>query len=186
MTEPQSPAARREALLVLGLAVLATGFLVLAAGRTWATAVVVAPGLPRTEQLLTGRDLAPAAFGLGLAGLAGTLGVLATRGVGRRIASAVLALCGVGGALAAGLASGAGAVLEALPVTLPSADVQVHATAWPVLCVVAGVVAAVCGVVATWRGPGWPGMGAKYDAPRARDAEPDMWRSLDRGDDPTV
>ena len=177
---------RREALVVLGLAVVATGFLVLASGRPWATAVLAVPGLPRTEQMVTGQELVPAAFGLGLAGLAGTLGVLATRGVARRIASAVLALCGVGAAVAAGLATGADSVADALPATFGAAGVQVHMTAWPVLAVGAGVLAAACGVVAAWRGPRWPGMGSRYDAPKQQDTEPDMWRSLDRGDDPTL
>lgn len=178
--------ARREAVAVLGAAVLAAGCLVLAAGRTWAVAVQTAPGLPRAEQALPGRALAPAVFALGLAGLAGALGVLATRGWGRRLAGVLVACCGAGSAVSAGLAANPSTVLEALPAAFGTAGVRVQVTAWPVAAVVAGVLVAACGVVVVWRGTRWPGMGAKYDAPRQRDAEPDMWRAFDRGDDPTV
>lgn len=178
---------RREAVAVLVAGVLASGFVVLAGGRTWAEARLSAPGLPTAEQTLTGSQLAPAAFAFGLAAVAGVLGVLATRGWGRRLAGGLLVLCGVGSAVTAGVAASAGRAMAVLPAMYSAGDVEVRVTVWPVATAVAAGVVAVCGVLVVWRGPRWPGMGAKYDAPpKQREVEPDMWRAFDRGDDPTA
>lgn len=180
-------AGRREMALVLGLAVVAAAVLVLAAGRTWTVVVWTPPGLPRTDQAMAGRVLAPGAFAFGLAGLAGCVGVLATRGWARRAVGAVVALCGVGAAVSSALASGAAAATRELPAAVARpADVAVQVTAWPWIALAAAVLLALAGAYAAARCARWPGMGARYDAPKQREAEPDMWRALDRGDDPTV
>lgn len=189
-TEGTPPAPRRtgrEAVLVLGAGVLAAGFLLLAVGRTWASFAVATPGVPRYEEALTGRDLAPAALGFGLAALAGVLAVLATRGWGRRVAGAVVALCGAGSAVATAVAVGFGGTVRH-EVAFSGLTVEADYNAWPVLTMVAAVLCALAGAVTVWRGPRWPGMGARYEAPRKREREqePDMWRAFDRGDDPTA
>ncbi|MFI6596683.1 Trp biosynthesis-associated membrane protein [Nonomuraea sp. NPDC050536] len=158
----------------------------LAAGRTWVTvkgAGVVAP---------TGGDLSPALTPIGLAGLAGVVAVLATRGVGRRIVGALLALCGVGAAASAWTAAGRVTVLEWLrghnAVQAASGIDWEPVTFWPVVAVAGGVLMAVGGIVAVVRGGRWVGMSARYQrpdgaAPKADDRS--MWDALDRGDDPT-
>ncbi|MQA76862.1 MAG: MFS transporter [Streptosporangiales bacterium] len=180
-------AGRREMAVVLGVAVLAAAVLVLAAGRTWSVVVWAPPGLPRTDQALVGRVLAPGAFAFGLAGLAGAVGVLATRGWARRVVGAVVALCGLGAVMSSALATGAAAATRELPAaSARSADIAVQVTAWPWIALAAGAVLTLAGAVTVVRCARWPGMGARYDAPKQREAEPDMWRALDRGDDPTV
>lgn len=180
---------RREMLVVLGLAVLAAALLLFASGRTWLSVRLTAPGLPAVVRDGTGRTVAPGSFAFALAGLAGSFGVLATRRVARTVVAVVVAVCGAGGAVTAWLgARGAGDLLGPTERLLGSV-LHVHHTAWPWVAVGAGVVLAACGVVAAVRGGRWPGMGAKYDAPRGaprRATEPDMWRALDRGDDPTA
>ena len=55
-----------------------------------------------------------------------------------------------------------------------------------------GALVAVAGAATLARGPAWPGMGARYDAParpapaRREDTPIDQWRALDRGEDPTA
>ncbi|MBO0829419.1 MAG: Trp biosynthesis-associated membrane protein [Streptosporangiales bacterium] len=188
-TDAAAPNRRREMLVVLGLAVLAAALLLFATGRTWLTVRVTAPGLPAVVQEGTGRTLAPGSFAFALAGLAGSLGVLATRRVLRVVVAVIVAVCGAGGAVTAWLgASATGDLLGPTERVLGSV-LHVQHTAWPWVAVGAGAVLAVCGVLAAARGRYWPGMGAKYDAPRPasrREGEPDMWRALDRGDDPTA
>lgn len=183
------PTGRREMLVVLGLAVLAAALLLFASGRTWLTVRLTAPGLPEVVREGTGRTLAPGSFAFALAGLAGSFGVLASRRVLRTIVAVIVAVCGAGGAASAWLGARAGGDLLGSGERFLGSVPHVQHTAWPWVAVGAGVVLAACGVLAAVRGRSWPGMGARYDAPRnakRRDAEPDMWRALDRGDDPTA
>jgi uncharacterized membrane protein (TIGR02234 family) len=176
-------------LVVLGLAVLAAALMLFASGRTWLTVRLTAPGLPAVVRDGTGRTLAPGSFAFALAGLAGSFGVLATRRVLRVVVAVVVAVCGAGGAVTAWFGAHAAAGLLGPTERLLGSVLHVQHTAWPWVAVGAGAVLAACGVVAAVRGRGWPGMGAKYDAPRGaprRASEPDMWRALDRGDDPTA
>src|SRR5208283_3311874 len=86
--------------LLLGAA--GAGLALLAVRQGWARAVYAAPRpLPSQSVTVTGQDLAPAVGALALAGLACLAAVIATRGVARRAAGVVLALCGAGTAVAA-------------------------------------------------------------------------------------
>lgn len=176
-------------LVVLGLAVLAAALLLFATGRTWLTVRLTAPGLPAVVREGTGRTVAPGSFAFALAGLAGSFGVLATRRVLRVVVAVIVAACGIGGAVTAWLGAHAATGLLGPSERVRGSVMHVEHTAWPWVAVAAAVVLAACGVVAAVRGRSWPGMGAKYDAPRQarrREAEPDMWRALDRGEDPTA
>ncbi len=87
-------------MLLLGAA--GAGLALLAVRQGWARAVYTEPKpLPSQSITVTGQDLVPAAGALALAGLACLAAIIATRGVLRRVAGAVLALCGVGAAVAA-------------------------------------------------------------------------------------
>lgn len=176
-------------LVVLGLAVLAAAVLLFASGRTWLTVRLSAPGLPMVVREGTGRTLAPGSFAFALAGLAGAFGVLATRRMLRVVVAAIVAVCGAGAAVTAWFGARAAAGLLGPTERLLGSVLHVQHAAWPWVAVGAGVVLAGCGVLAAVRGRSWPGMGAKYEAPRRssrRESEPDMWRALDRGDDPTA
>ncbi len=157
-----------------------------AASRSWVSvkgAGVVAP---------TGGDLSPALTPIGLAGLAGVVAVLATRGVGRRIIGVLLALCGVAAAASAWTAAGRATVLEWLrghnAVQAAAGIVWEPVRFWPVVAVTGAVLMAAGGIVAVVRGGRWTGMSARYERPGGAAAKPDdrsMWDALDRGDDPT-
>ncbi|RVX39561.1 putative membrane protein (TIGR02234 family) [Nonomuraea polychroma] len=185
-------AAHRELWAWLALTVLGCLLVLLAAGREWARIAHPAATAP------TGGDLSPVLTPVALAGLAGVVAVLATKGAGRRAIGVLLALCG------AGAAWGTWTALDAATVTG-----WVHEQNWmrtslgdlpwaiaPLWPVVAGAGAALLiagGIVAIVRGGRWAGMSSRYErggASAGKDAAPAqddkaLWDALDRGDDPT-
>lgn len=94
-----------------------------------------------------------------IACLAAVVGVLATRGLLRRL------IC--------------------LVVTLLSA---VLLTSGAAVLIVAGVLLALAGLVGVFGSAGWPASGRRYEAPgrTARPEPGDLWSRIDRGDDPTA
>jgi hypothetical protein len=62
-------------------------------------------------------------------------------------------------------------------------------TAWYWTTGVAALLTLAALAIAAVRSPGWPAMGSRYDSPTTRrqpDTDEDLWRALDRGDDPTT
>lgn len=158
---------------------------------------------------LSGRTLAPAAFGLALVTLAGAVAALAVRGRARRVVGVLVALAGVGTAVAAALAvravgddraralasaaladrAGNGTGATSLDVGGGAVAITVTA-AWPVLAAVAALLTVVAGVLWTWPAPTARrgGLSSRYEAPTAaaRPRDESMWSALDHGEDPTV
>ncbi|MGW2154143.1 TIGR02234 family membrane protein [Nonomuraea sp. NPDC001699] len=200
---------RRELWAWLGLTVLGSCLVLLAAGRGW---VRVLGGQAADAAAPTGGDLSPVLTPLGLAGLAGVVAVLATKGAGRRVVGVLVALCG------AGAAAGTWSALASATVTgwlrehnamramagLPWEPVP----AWPVVAGLGAFLLLAGGVLAVVRGGRWTGMSGRYEraaatsgdgtgdraddrggavAASARRAHDDreLWDALDRGDDPT-
>ncbi|MGH3096267.1 MAG: Trp biosynthesis-associated membrane protein [Streptosporangiales bacterium] len=177
----------REFAVAAVVAAVGAGALLLACGQAWATASLKLAGIPGSEQAVDGRTLAPGAFAFGLAGLAGIVGLVATRHWLRRVVAVIVTCCGAGAGFFAWRGTGAAAVRDALPGSGGAGPVAVEVTAWPWVAVAGSALVLAFGIVATIRGPLWPGMGRKYDAPRpAADSETDMWRALDHGEDPTA
>jgi hypothetical protein len=64
---------------------------------------------------------------------------------------------------------------------------------WRWVALVAGLAGVALGVWACTRASGWPVMGSRYEAPASGGAgaaavdgsETDLWRAMDRGEDPT-
>src|SRR5689334_18773691 len=101
---------RREFALVLALGAAGAGLVVLAVRQVWAHAVFTPPRpLPAQDIAVTGQQLVPLASALALAALACLAAVIATRSVARRVAGALLAPVGAGGAAAAGAGGAASA-----------------------------------------------------------------------------
>ncbi|WP_448639955.1 Trp biosynthesis-associated membrane protein [Geodermatophilus sp. URMC 63] len=190
-------AVRRELGAAVAGCALAGGLALSAGGQTWATVTVTRPPpLPPVGEALTGATVAPLVAACGLVLLAAAVAVLAVRGAGRAAVGALV--------LASGLVLGWSAVrsLVSGPGPGPLAPGETAAVdlaaGWPVLCLVAAVLAATAGLLVVVRGRRWPGMGRRYErtpgaaapAPaRARTDEDralDAWRALDRGDDPTA
>ena len=179
---------RREYALAVALGLLAGALVTAGSSRAWATATARAPGLPSSPLSVEGTDVAPVIAALGPVILAGAVAVVATRGLARRICGA---LVGLAGATVAVQVLTAGAALEtALREELVSGTAgSIAASPWRWVCLLGAVLAAVFGALVIWRADRWPAMGSRYEAPATRagsvDEQADLWRALDRGEDPT-
>ena len=148
--------------------------------------------LPSQSITVSGQDIVPAAGALALAGLACLAAVIATRGIARRAAGVVLALCGAGTAVAVSGSLGASRVIAAAaskvssPASVASggagsttggtsspsgavvtggspAHVVMLGVPWRV-AVFAGAAAVVAaGLLTVWRGARWPVMSGRYE-----------------------
>ncbi|QFG25961.1 TIGR02234 family membrane protein [Actinomadura sp. WMMB 499] len=191
----------RERGLAALLCAAGAGLVLLAAGRTWATVTAEGAITPFSREL-TGGDLTGAPGALGWAGLAGLAALFATRGRVRAAVGALIALFGVGiGYAAATAARGSHVAAEAgddSALLKLAADPSVHVNAWWTVSVAGGVLLVAAGLITLLRGSRWPGMSARYErtgtrapgasGPRRAPAADDpsaMWKSLDRGEDPT-
>jgi uncharacterized membrane protein (TIGR02234 family) len=185
---------RRELAATLGLGLLAGVMVSYAVNRPWAALTTRTPGLPPDRVSVSGSDVLPLLSALGAVVLAGTLVTVATRGAIRRIAGAVLLVTGAAVVLGTAtieptLASALHDRVVGAAGTVASDTVGSAATPWRWVCLLGGTAAVAFGALVTLRGSTWPAMGARYDAPStpARPDEPDadLWRALDRGEDPT-
>ncbi|MYS21191.1 TIGR02234 family membrane protein, partial [Streptomyces sp. SID4948] len=141
---------------------------------------------------------------LALVGLAALVAVFAVRRLGRWAVSGLLALSGVG-VVATVLARRADhapvntAAAGATGLTRATAE-HVGTTSWPLVGVAGGLLLLVAGLLALRYGSRWPAMSSRYDRaggkrPVSRRAAPppidpdraeDLWKALDRGEDPTA
>ena len=166
----------------------------------WAQAVFT-PSKPLTSEVISvsGTDLVPLAGGLGLAALAGLVGVIATRGWARRGVGVLLALFGAGAGAAvlttvtaqtvlsvaagkvaspesaalsgsAGSTTGGSSGGSALVVTGSAGHAIMTGTPWQVAVIIGALLVFAAGVATALRGQDWPVMSARYDAPGAQPA----------------
>ena len=190
--------AGRELAAVATLCAVGGGMVLFAVGRTWvAVTARRASPLPDVTVSLSGRDLTPLVAGLGIVGLAGVVGLLATRRWGRLAVAAVVALSGLG-VLAASLTRlAAPGPAEARDLLADSgraagaaAVTAVGHPGWPLLAAAGGLLLALGGLATLVRSRAWPTMSARYETPAARTDRPRtdaaVWDALDRGDDPTA
>lgn len=187
--------ARREYLAGVVLCALGAGLVLAAGGQTWAQVTVHLPApLPSGHATLTGKDLAPAADGLGLAGLAALAGLVATRGLARTAIGVLLAVMGAAAAAVSVTGVRVAHVLasaeEHVSLLRGAAGANVFETPWWTVSLAGGSLLVAAGVLTAVRGRRWPAMSRRYDPPGARTApESDsgaLWDSLDHGVDPTV
>ncbi|MFI8179787.1 TIGR02234 family membrane protein [Actinacidiphila glaucinigra] len=209
VAEPAAdPAARRtggRGSLVLALAsgVLGAAVVLLASSKTWqeGSAPFADGGMPVR---VSGHQVTGVPGALALVGLAALVAVFAVRGAARLLVGGLLALCGAGALAAALLAFGDTAALDAAAATasgLSRTTVTGSSTsAWPGVSAAGGVLLLLAGIVALLRARTWPGMSNRYDrdtpkaapppartaaAPGAEERPEDLWKALDRGEDPT-
>jgi uncharacterized membrane protein (TIGR02234 family) len=190
---------RRNYALALLLGAAGAALALLAVRQGWARAVYAAPRpLPSQSITVSGQDVAPAAGALALAGLACLAAIIATRGVVRRAAGVVLALCGAGTAVAVSGSLGASRVIAAAATKVSSpasvasggagsttggtsspgavvtggssAHVVMLGVPWRV-AVFAGAAAIIAsGLLTAWRGARWPVMSGRYERSAGRPA----------------
>jgi uncharacterized membrane protein (TIGR02234 family) len=186
---------------VVAACALGGGLVLGAAGQTWLriTAQRRSP-LADVTLSLSGRSLEPLVAGLGVVGLAGVVGLLATRRWGRLVVAALVALSGlviVVEALTRVAAPGTAAAQRLLEDADRAgglaADPAITATAspaWPLVAAVGGLLLAAGGLAALLRSRRWPTMSARYENPATRTRRPRtdaaVWDALSRGDDPTA
>jgi len=180
---------RRGLLLVL-LGCVAVGVVVLiAAGRVWRRADLVAATGAHVTARVTGHAAEPALPALAIALIVLAGGVLAARGWLRRVVGLIVVAVG-GAVVALAIASRADVANAITRQAFAVSDVSVgrSLSGWGILTLVAGALAALCGGVIVVVGSRWPALGSRYDAPAARRADPlaSDWEALDRGEDPTV
>ncbi|MFF3247920.1 TIGR02234 family membrane protein [Streptomyces sp. NPDC002870] len=202
--QPRAPSAsaatgsRRSLAAALFLGAVGATVVLLAAGQVWAegTAAVGGGTLPLDAD---GGDVTGVPTALAIVGLAALVAVFAVRSAGRLLVAALLALSGAGAALAAFLgASDSTALDEKAAKTTGDAAATVEAlthTAWPYVTVAGGLLILLAGLLALRYGRQWPTMSGRYErdgTPRPRkapvvdpDRPEDLWKALDRGEDPT-
>ncbi|MGH3509346.1 MAG: Trp biosynthesis-associated membrane protein [Nocardioidaceae bacterium] len=170
--------------VVAGLA--SAALTALAAGRPWGTVDTLTGGAHRVV-VARGTDVAPQALALALVTLATWGIVLVVRAKARRVMAVVGLICSL---LVVASVAEAGHRIAAVSLRLAGnpASATHGVSAWFAVTGVATVVTAGC-FVAAWRlAPGWPVMGARYDAPSTAtpETDEDLWRAQDRGHDPTA
>lgn len=193
--------AKRSLALALPAGAVGSALALLASGRTWAegTAVLAQGELPRS---VTGADVTGVPGALAVVGLAALVAVFAVRRAGRIAVAVLLTLSGVGIAVAAVLGNSDTSALRekaATVVGLTSAGVHhVTHTEWPWVAAAGGLLLLLAGLLALVCGRHWPAMSGRYErtpgggrGPRRTPPAPDLdrpeeiWKSLDRGEDPT-
>ncbi|GAA2954774.1 MULTISPECIES: TIGR02234 family membrane protein [Streptomycetaceae] len=197
---PDSAGSRRS--LGAGLLLGAAGATVvlLASGQTWAEGRAAVGGgtLPLTAD---GQDVTGLPAALAVVGLAALVAVFAVRSSGRTLVAGLLALSGLGAGLSAYAgASDSQALDEKAAQTTGNASATIQAlshTAWPYVTAVGGLLILLAGLLALRYGSRWPAMSGRYErdgTPRPRkaprtapdpDRPEDLWKALDRGEDPT-
>ncbi|MFI1565925.1 TIGR02234 family membrane protein [Streptomyces sp. NPDC020490] len=200
-SEAAGPARAGRLSLALALLCGALGAAValLSTRQRWSegTATVAGGSFPLTAR---GSDVTGVPAALAIVGLAALVAVFAVRRSGRLLVAALLALSGAGTIAAALLGASDGSALDdkaAQAAGDTSATVAgLSHTAWPYVAAVGGALILLAGLLALRYGRLWPAMSGRYErggAPRSRRTAPavdpdrpeDLWKALDRGEDPT-
>ncbi|MFF3321807.1 TIGR02234 family membrane protein [Streptomyces sp. NPDC002889] len=202
--QPRSAAAsagegsRRSLAAALLLGGVGATVVLLASGQIWAEGTAAVGG-GSVSLDADGGDVTGVPTALAIVGLAALVAVFAVRSGGRMLVSALLALSGAGAAVAATLgASDSDALDEKAARTTGDAAATIDAlthTAWPYVTAAGGLLILLAGLLALRYGKQWPAMSGRYErdgSPRPRktavvdpDRPEDLWKALDRGEDPT-
>ena len=194
----------RSLALMLLCSIGGAAVVLVAAGQTWARgSAAFQSSLIKVSA--TGSETSGLPSALALVGLASAVAVFAVRGVARKVLGLLLALAGAGALVSALVsATGSGALddraARAVGLTRATATGVGH-TGWPWAAALGGLLLLFAGLLVVARGRDWPGMSSRYEAPGAAGAAApgrgraaatpgpetpaDLWKALDRGEDPT-
>lgn len=199
---PETAAARngrRSLAAALLFGALGAAVALLSSRQEWASGSATVPGgsFPLTAK---GSDVTGVPAALAIVGLAALVAVFAVRRAGRMLVAGLLALSGAGAVVAAVLGATDSAALDekAAEVSGNTAATigSLGHTVWPYVGAAGGALILLAGLLALRFGRSWPSMGGRYErdgTPRPRkaarpvDAErpEELWKALDRGEDPT-
>ncbi|MFJ6521331.1 TIGR02234 family membrane protein [Streptomyces filamentosus] len=190
---------RRSLALALLLGALGATVVLLSAGQIWAQGTAsVAGGTVPVEA--DGGTVTGVPTALAIVGLAALVAVFAVRRAGRTLVAGLLALSGAGAALAAFLGASDSDALDAEAARISGDTAAAVAglthTAWPYVTAGGALLILLAGLFALRFGKSWPAMGGRYErsgtprTPRRAaagnpDRPEDLWKALDRGEDPT-
>jgi len=191
---------KREYGAALLAGAVGAGLILLAVRQRWAQAVFTPPK-PLSPQVVSvsGADLVPLAGALALAALAGLAAVIATRGLLRRVAGALLAVFGAGAGAAvtasvtaanvlgvaaghiaspesaavsgaAGSTTGGSSGGAAVVVSGAAGHAIISGTPWRAAVIAGALLVFLAGLATVLRGPGWPVMSARYEPPQRQDS----------------
>lgn len=199
MTPSRPPRSARRALAVaLAGGALGATLVLVASGRVWGEASTAFAGGTLPVRV-TGSDVSGLPSALALVGLAALVAVFAVRRTGRVLVAGLLALCGAGTAVSALQGSADTSALESKAAEATglsrSALEQVTHSAWPWIAGLGGLLLVIAGVLALTYGRSWPAMSGRYERPETArtprsasalsDRPEELWKALDRGEDPT-
>ncbi|MFI6279340.1 TIGR02234 family membrane protein [Streptomyces sp. NPDC050988] len=190
---------RRSLALALLFGALGAVVALLASRQGWSegTATVAGGDFPLSAK---GGDVTGVPASLAIVGLAALVAVFAVRRAGRFLVAGLLALSGAGTVVSALLGASDTSALDEKAAQASgdsgaTVDAMTH-TAWPYVAAAGGVLLLLAGLLALRYGRLWPAMSGRYErdgTPRVRKprvpADPDrpeeIWKALDRGEDPT-
>lgn len=196
-----TPGGRRSLAAALLLGALGATVVLLSAGQTWAEGTAAVGGGTVPVQA-DGGAVTGVPTALAIVGLAALVAVFAVRRAGRTLVSGLLALSGAGAAVAAFLGASDSDALDAEAARITGDTAAAVAglthTAWPYVTAGGALLILLAGLLALRFGTSWPAMGGRYEragaaragrpAPRtaaAPERPEDLWKALDRGEDPT-
>ncbi|MFE4720150.1 TIGR02234 family membrane protein [Streptomyces sp. NPDC056728] len=199
---PETAAARngrRSLAAALLFGAVGAAVALLSSRQEWASGSATVPGgsFPLAAK---GSDVTGVPAALAVVGLAALVAVFAVRRAGRTLVAGLLALSGAGAVVAAVLGAGDSAALDekAAEVSGNTAATigSLGHTVWPYVGAAGGALILLAGLLALRYGRSWPSMGGRYErdgTPRprkaARPVDPErpeeLWKALDRGEDPT-
>ncbi|MDQ0990331.1 TIGR02234 family membrane protein [Streptomyces sp. V3I7] len=189
---------RRSLALALLCGALGAAVTLLASRQLWSegAAAVAGGAIPLTAK---GSDVTGVPAALAVVGLAALVAVFAVRRLGRVLVAALLTLSGAGTVAAALVGASDSAALdekaaEATGDTSATVTALTH-TGWPYVAAVGGALLLIAGLIALRHGRTWPAMSGRYERGTAEPRRPakavdpdrpeDLWKALDRGEDPT-
>lgn len=174
----------------LTLLLISSVSVLISAGRTWSKVWYEDPGMPVVDVTLSGNQLEPLISGLAAASIAAVLGIMAARGVVRRIFGGVVVALGIGilySSLRVKSTIGshvAPAIAEAVGRDVANYEFSFNNLVW--VSILGGLGIIFSGLAVLTRDFSSAKLSSKYDRKRPTDAELSPWQSLDSGIDPTI
>jgi hypothetical protein len=185
---------RRELAGAIGLIVLGGAGIMLTCGQRWL--VVTEPRLAPFGTLrlgYSGRALYPALNGLAVVAVLAAVLVLISGGWPRRLLGALLCLLALATGWYSARALGAPNAATVRSLLGSRLDQQAgglrldYRPAWAAAALACSVLLLIAGAIVLWRADRWQiGLSSRYAAPVEAAKSDDPWRSLDRGEDPTI